>query len=131
MSRRRIFEKAYLLPRDEYMKTLWHIRGYRRYLDDYQAILDGSPAPADGQPRGSGTSDPTYLKAEKLAEVSVLIRPVEAAMEYIPPEYREGLLRAIIERERYPDYADLSTWKRWRQRFIYHVAVEAGFHIIE
>ena len=130
MGRIRI-EKAYLLPRNEYMEALWFIRGYRRALDDYEAILESSSAPSDGQPRGSGPSDPTFLKASRLAVVSAKIRPVEKALERVPAEYRRGLLRAIIERERYPDYAHPNTWALWRHRFVYWVAIEAGIHYEE
>lgn len=130
MGRKRI-EKSFRLPRNEYMEATWFIRGYRRALDDYEAILESSSAPSDGQPRGSGTSDPTFLKASRLAAVSAKIRPVEIALERVPSEYRRGLLRAIIERERYPDYAHPTTWARWRHRFVYWVAVEAGIHFDE
>ena len=127
MGRRRI-EKPYLLPRNEYMEAIWFIRGYRRAIDDYEAILEASAAPADGQPHGSGPSDPTFLKASKLAAISAKIKPVEKALERVPPEYRRGILRSIIERERYPDYAHPTTWARWRHRFVYWVAIEAGIH---
>lgn len=130
MGRERI-EKSFRLPRCEYMEATWFIRGYRRALDDYEAILEASAAPADGQPHGSGPSDPTFLKASKLVAVSAKIRPVEKALERVPAEYRRGILRGIIERERYPDYAHPNTWALWRHRFVYWVAVEAGIHYEE
>lgn len=126
MSRYRI-EAEYRLPREIYMSTLWYIRNYRRWCEQREEVLEGTPKP-DGQPRPTLPGDPTARAAERLAMLSGKIRPIEQALEHVPEEYRRGVLRAIIERERYPDYADEKTWKRWRQRFVYFVAVETGMH---
>ena len=124
MGRRRS-EINYILPKDVYMATLWYIRGYRRYMLEYEEILESSAPP--GKPGKSGPGDPTFGKAAKLAEISRKIKPINAALERIPEEYRDGVLKAVVDKERYPPIAGKSTWKRWRQRFIYYVALEAGF----
>ena len=116
----------YLLPRDVYMATVWYIRGYRRLLEHYEEILEGS-APLSETTGKSGPGDPTFRKAAKLAEISGRLEPINAALERIPEEYRDGVLRAIVDKERYPNTAGKATWKRWRQRFVYYVALEAGF----
>lgn len=124
MGRRRS-EINYILPKDVYMATLWYIRGYRRYLQQYEEILESSAPP--NKPGKSGPGDPTFGKAAKLAEISAKLAPINAALERIPEEYRDGVLRAIVDKERYPNTAGKATWKRWRQRFVYYVALEAGF----
>jgi hypothetical protein len=127
MGRRKI-EPNYILPREVYMSTLWYIRNYRRWILDKEAIVEASPPPPDGQPRGAAAGDPTSRAAIRLAIVSAKLKPIELALDEIPEEYRAGILGAIIERRRYPDYADLTTWKRWRQRFVFFVAKELGYH---
>lgn len=123
---RRKDETKYRLPREVYQSVLWDIRSYRRYCLEYERILSESPAPADGQPRGGTTSDPTLSKVIKLDRVTARIKPIEQALVKIPEEYRAGIMAAIIEREVYPDFADRHTWAKWRQRFVYWVAFYKG-----
>lgn len=127
MGRKRL-DSEYLLPKDIYMSTLWYIRGYYRWKLQREEVLEGSPPPPDGQPRGSSPGDPTYRAAARLVPIGDKLKPIEDALLEIPEEYRAGILAAIIERQRYPDYAAVTTWKRWRQRLVYHTAINLGYY---
>lgn len=116
----------YLLPHELYMETLWHIRGYRRLLAEYNAVVVESPPPPDGLPKGNGTGDPVFAKAAKLEKLHEEIYPIEEALKMIPQEYRAGIFTNILDRVPYPDYANIKTWKLWRQRYVYNVALLRG-----
>lgn len=119
-------ENKYLLPHELYMETLWHIRGYRRLLAEYNAVVVESPPPPDGLPKGNGTGDPVFAKAAKLEKLHKEIYPIEEALKMIPQEYRVGIFTNILDRVPYPDYANIKTWKLWRQRYVYNVAMLRG-----
>lgn len=119
--------KKYRLPKEVYMKTLWHIRDYPRLKEECEALFGGAPL-MDGQPKGNTPGDPTGQIAVKYAELSDGIRAVEESLREIPKEYRQGVLDNIVLRIRYPDYAHENTWRYYRQRFIYGVAVRLGFY---
>ena len=113
--------KKYKLPKEVYMKTLWHIRDYPRLKEECATLFAGAPI-MDGQPKGNMPGDPTGQIAIRYAELSSGIKAVEKALEAIPQEYRKGLLANIIDRVPYPVYACPDTWRVWRQRFVYMVA---------
>ena len=113
-------EKDYKLDRAAYQETLWFIRQYPRFLQERKDILNGRGQSYD-YPRGKGAGDPTGVTAIRLEKVEAKIRPIEKALRIIPEEYRNGLLKNIIYHVRYPDYADTSTWKRWRRRLVWYV----------
>ncbi len=49
---------------------------------------------------------------------------IHHALLLIPEEYREGILHSIQNRgSGYYDFAHENTWKKWKQRFIYALAV--------
>jgi hypothetical protein len=49
---------------------------------------------------------------------------IHRAIILIPEEYREGILMNIQNRgSGYGDFAHENTWKKWKQRFIYALAV--------
>ena len=55
----------------------------KKELEDLQKeILDGSPSPADGQPKGNSTSNPTEQKAIKL-RTSRTILAIERRLRYV------------------------------------------------
>lgn len=80
----------------------------------------------DGQPRGNQTSDSTFNDVNaRLKIYSRFLEPVELALDEIPEEYRQGLINKIAFGQREPDYAADITWKRYRRRFRYYVAMYA------
>ena len=125
MGRHKI-EAEYRLEKAQYMYTRWYIRRYPQLMQQREEILEGSAAPADGQPRGTGISNPTLSKTEQLEDVNVKLFPITAGLESIPEEYRRGVFEHIVYRRMYPDFAAISTWKRWEQRYIYFVSLYLG-----
>lgn len=119
---RRPIETEYRLEKAQYMSTLWYIRRYPQLIQRREEILEGSAAPADGMPRGSGVGDPTLRKAAMLEDISRKLKPIEAALLLIPAEYQRGVFENIVYRKPYPDHTSIGTWKLWRQRYIYYVS---------
>ena len=111
------------IPHDEWMETIWFIRGYPRRKEEADNYLENSPPPADGQPKGNNVGDSTHataLKREKLLDQN---RIIDDAIKLIPPQYREGVLNNVIYKKPYPKvngmemYA-VGTWSRHRGDFI-------------
>lgn len=111
----------YLLPAAVYNKTIWQIRDYYRLKEARDDIIyqHGSD---DGMPHGSGTGDPTFQKAEKLAKVTDIVKVIEDALEQIPQEYRKGVWDSVQFRSPYPMDADRRTYGRYKSLFVYAVA---------
>ena len=114
--------KKYRLPKEVYMKVVWHCRDYQRMKDEYDSLFGRSPV-MDGQPKGKDPGDPTGQLAIKSAELSEGIRAIEDALNDIPEEYRAGIMGNACYRKPFPDYAYPDTWRVYRQRFIFGVAV--------
>ena len=59
-----------MIDRAVYRYIEHELYNYEFYKKEYQIqremILDGSPSPSDGQPKGNKTGDPTAEKAERL-----------------------------------------------------------------
>lgn len=111
----------YYLENETYKLTLAFIRTYPRLKETLVDTLEESPAPADGQPRGSGTGDPTANKAANIEPITNDLRIIDDVLNNIPAEYRQAILDSIINFKPYPMWADRSTFWRWKQRFIYEV----------
>lgn len=103
----------------------------RRELEEQ--ILCGSPC-SDGQPKGSGTGDPTARKAERLVIAKERnewkIRAVEQAWcRMVDQTERDFVKRNIFERVQM-QYIDLTmsmrTMKRVRAKYIRFLAEEMG-----
>lgn len=112
----------YLLPQPLYRQTLAFIRDYNRKLAEYNIIVEESPPPPDGMPRGSQTGNPTERDGIRRAELHDGIKAIENALASIPEEYRQGVWDNVMEYKRYPDDADPRTYRRYKQRFIFYVA---------
>jgi hypothetical protein len=120
------WKNGFDLPRAVYMQTLWFIRSYPDLKDEYMALLEKSHA-MDGQPRGTTPGDPTGQTAVKISELSDRIHTIDRALGEVPAEYRQSLFENIVYRVPYKDYASRNTWKTWRRRFVYSVAVMMRF----
>ena len=123
--------KKYSLEKEVYFETVWFIRQYPRLLKEYNEIMSGSALwgkmTLDGMPHGSSSVDIVVTTAGNLAEIAKKIAPIQKALNRIPEEYREGILGNIIDRKPYPIEADITTWKRWKRRFVYFVAMERRY----
>lgn len=109
------------------MRTIYLIRDYDRLKADYIDMIESSPEPGDGQPRGSETSDPTFNLAVKCERILDSILAIESAFECIPKEYRKGIKDNIMYQTRYPDIAGSATWSRYKSKLINRVANNMGW----
>lgn len=117
--------RKYSLPKAAYKRVIWTIKDYPRRKLQYEAILQGSPPPPDGLPKAHG-GDPTSEKAIKAAEIGTEIKAIEDSLLEIPQEYRKGILDFIIRKKPFPEDAHTNTYKYWKKRYIYAVAVKLG-----
>ena len=112
----------YILPRELYNQTIWQIRDYHRLKDQAEAILEASPEPSDGQPKGNGTGNTVENKAIKRERLLCTIQIIEESKASIPIEYREGVWNNVLFRQPFPEDADRSTYGRYKSKFVYEVA---------
>lgn len=118
----------YALPRTLYRRVVHLVKDYDRLKDDYHDLLNSTP-PALSETsslKGSYISNPTERKALRLSLMGKDLEAVEQALILIPNEYRESIFDHIKYSTPYPDYAGISTYKRWKQLFLYHVAENLG-----
>lgn len=113
------------MDRTTYMQTIWFIRRYWDFQEEYEQILEESRT--NTGIRGSGMSNPTAIKAERLANVKQEIDTIENSLKIVPPEYQKGVLLSIVAKRPYPSNAAVRTYKKWKRRFIYAVAVNKGW----
>lgn len=125
----RIKNNPYYLPRDVYRLTLSFIRSYPQLKDKLDAVINESPAPPDGMPRGSSVGDPTEKRAERIEPLTGDIRIIERALELAPLDYQRPILDSIIYYKPYPQWADRTTFSRWKQRVIYDVYVKKFWYM--
>lgn len=116
------------LPHSVYMATLWRIRDYPRIKAEAEGMLASSPAPPDGQPRGTKTVNPVETTAERRERHTAYLKVVDGALSAVPPEYRRGVWENIQKRKPYPMDAGRATYSRWKTFMIYRVAVGLGLY---
>ena len=114
-------KKGEHLPHSVYMQVLWTIRSYKIIELKASSIILEQTSP-DGQPRGNGTSNPTESKAIKRELPLKTLKALDDAINIVPEEYRKGVLKNIINREPFPEYAHPKTYARWKQKYICEVA---------
>lgn len=124
------------MPRSKYslaghpearQRALWLIRDYPRIRARLEALDGFGAGQGDGGPRSSDVRSSTESVAIKRAALSEQLDIVDRAFERVPEEYRRGIWESITLHKRYPDYAGIKTWKRWRQRLLWWVAQGAGY----
>lgn len=112
----------YILPRALYNQTIWQIRDYHRLKDQAEAILEASPEPSDGQPKGNGTGNVVESKVLKRERLLDTIYIIESCKKEIPSEYQEGVWNNTVFGQPFPEGADRSTYGRYKSKFVYEVA---------
>ena len=112
----------YLLPHDIYMRVLYTIKGYDRRKAEYESLLYESMLPPDGQPGCGKLADKTADNGIKRALIFQELEAIDQALLMIPPEYQQGVKYNAMYGIWYPLSADVSTYRRWKQRFLYYVA---------
>ena len=116
----------YVLPHNLYMHVLYLVRDYDRLKTQQDDIIFSSGV-SDGMPRGTQTGDPTGNKAIQVSFLSSQIQAIENALLKIPAEYRKGVFDQIRYGGWFPFDADASTYRRWKQRFLYWVCVNLNY----
>lgn len=102
-----------------------------------EEILDARPVPADGQPRGNSTGNPTERKAMELISSTALlkiestIKAIEKVYEQLADDYKmffywnykrnAGIVKTCQE----VNIAE-KTYYRWRDSIVYNVGMELG-----
>jgi hypothetical protein len=120
----------YLLPRNLYMQTVYMIRDYDRLKDEYREIFDESPPLLDDNTavmKSRNITSLTEKKAIRLATASEKISAVDKALKQVPKEYHDGVFSNVKYGGWFPNDAAVSTYRYWKQRFIYHTAQNMGF----
>lgn len=117
----------YILPGNLYMQTIYLIRDYHRMKEEAEAILEESPAPPDGQPRGTARPNPVEQKAMRREKYLSIIRIIREAKQLVPKEYRRGVWMNVMYAEPFPLDAGRATYGRYKSQFVYEVARKVYF----
>lgn len=117
----------YILPGNLYMQTVYLIRDYHRMAEEAEAILEESPAPPDGQPRGTARPNQVEQKAMRREKYLSIIGIIQEAKLAIPKEYRTGVWMNIMYAEPFPEDAGRATYGRYKSQFVYEVAKKVYF----
>lgn len=115
-------DNPFKLPHNVYMRILYIIKDYDRMKCEQNDIILSSPGTYSGSKGQHG--DPTANKALKITLMSRETDAIEMALVLIPKEYRQAVWQNVAYGDKYPAHADYTTYSRWRQRFIYYVAVK-------
>ncbi len=92
----------YALPREVYYQCLWLVRDVERLK------------------KLSKSANKTSIGKASAKRV----KAIKKALEALPEEYRQAVADNIISGVPFPDIAHDNTWRKWKKRFIYEVAVE-------
>lgn len=115
---------AVVLPSAVYYQCIWVVKDMERLERVARA---GFRAEMVGEPEHRYGADEGNLACVLLPEqeeAAFKLDCIHRALLLIPEEYREGILTNIQNRgSGYGDYAHENTWKKWKQRFIYALAV--------
>lgn len=114
------------MPHETQKTAAWYVKTYPRLVLEYNAIINGSPAPPDIPGRSSLPADPTGIKAAKLEAVSDKIKAIEYARDRLPYEYRQAVWNNAVLGSPFPDHADRKTWEAYKNDFLFIVAVLLG-----
>lgn len=129
--------KEYRLDNVTYMRVLWTVRSYPKTREKLNEILESSPCTfaeytaKKGKeletrraflPHTNGASNPTEDKVMQREQYQHEIDAIDKALKQIPIEYRQYIFDNVVHKIKYPDFADKTTWSRWRMRFLYFVA---------
>ncbi len=117
--------------KDLYKRAIAFAEGYDRLKAEAMDLLMQSSAP-DGQPRGTGTSDPTAAAAIRRERVMNEIHIIETAILDVEPEYRQVVITSVcrgvpLNHINGADYTSIRTWVRQRQKFLLGIVREAGW----
>lgn len=121
--------KSAKIPRDLWRRTVNLVRGYDRIRADLDYLISVSPE-MDGQPRGTGTSDPTVTAVIAREHLKKELDAIEDARAMIPAEIRDAVFLSFKDdRALYTFglYEDPKRLTKERSNFIRRVAVNMGW----
>lgn len=118
-----------------YREMVYYIRQYPEYIRLLDIAAEDCPSSRMDIPaRSNQVSQPTERQALRhisLQECEHRIHIINDALLTIPDQYRDGVFEHVVYQTDYCDklyyYANINTWKRWTQKFIYEVAVRRGY----
>lgn len=119
-----------------YREMIYYIRQYPEYIRLLSVVEDGTPgrSDADMPAKTNQVSQPTERQALRhisLQECEHRIDIIDDALLTIPDQYRNGVFEHVVYQTDYCDkiyyYANINTWKRWTQKFVYEVAIRRGY----
>lgn len=116
----------YALPPNVRSQLIYLIKDYERMKEEADAILSEYGINFEGMPKRSAQSDVVASKAERREYILSRLGAIESAFEKVPEVYRLPIYNNICRRERYPDYADKTTFWRWRSKMLYYLAKSLG-----
>lgn len=114
--------KSAELPGHIYAQVTAIVKGYDIMRDEYDNMLQESPSPPDGQPRGPGTTDVTARNAARRADIKQKLEAVEQSILSIPEDYRQGVWDNAVYGIPYPETADRTTYWRYKAKFFRRIA---------
>lgn len=120
---------GYLLPQTVFKQAVWAVKDLPRLKERYEqlkssAYVIGSHSMLLEAGINSNLSDVTADNAIELVNISNRIKAIEDAIPNIPEKYREGVVLHLTNDVQYDElYANIKTWRKWQQIFIYHCAV--------
>lgn len=110
-----------ILPDNVYKQVLYIVRDYDRMKSECDDML-GASSPSMGEIHGSGIGDPTCSTAISRELMLDKVKIIDECLKDIPEEYRKHIFNNIRYHQKYPSWADRSTWSRNKSRFVYSVA---------
>ena len=126
--------KDFVLPEAVYRQALWAVRDVGRLKEKLAAEGDGPAGPyADAAARqiksgkAKRQADPTARAGGDRAEIALRIENIERALTCVPAEYRESVRARAFDGSDGGQIEE-AVWKKWRQIFIYNVAVNLGLY---
>lgn len=133
-----------VLPRSVYYQCIWLVKDIERLRSNVQgaqnvpiaqSVLREQAVQSMQAVRGMKVMEDTEdtevesveLEASVCSASRERLEAIEAALALIPREYREGVLNNILYKTEFDDSAHENTWKKWKQRFIYELAVNLSY----
>lgn len=117
---------------------LQHYEENKKKLDELRLdIIDSSPEPSDGQPRGNSTGNPTEQKGMKLVS-SIALLKIESTIKVIDKVYNQlNDEYKLFFNWNYKENAGIvktcqkvniseKTYHRWRDNIVYATGKEMG-----
>lgn len=133
----------YIDDKNIYMQMVYMIKDYPELKRRREKILHGSPAPADGQPKSTKTSNPTEQKALMLCVIDTRIKAIEQVIVELRSKYSKTCTGEPFDAyEAFMDYGvfcyyrskpgkDMApckkTWYRYRTEFAHCVAKKLNY----